>query len=178
MCALLLRLALVCLTVSYPEDYCARKRTCRTIYERIGVCYWTLLPRVYLNWYKAELYSDPATEKSQQAFPMTTSRGVGKIPANSAVLGPVVEEGSQTYRILKCGGLSRAGFRSPGRSQYSGPQVLHLGELHKYLLGTLLISVAGGKGVTSHLRRRLQLFTHRCQTIPSCCNDEAVFHGE
>lgn len=88
MCALLLRLTLICLNVSYSEDYCARKQTCRKIYERIGICYWTLLLRVYFNWYKAKLYSDPATEKSKQAFLMTTSRGVGKIPANPTVLAP------------------------------------------------------------------------------------------
>jgi hypothetical protein len=88
MCVLLLRLTLICLNVSYSEDYCAGNQTCRTICERIGVFYWTLLPRVYFNWYKAKLYSDPATEKFKQAFPMTTSRGVGKIPANPAVLGP------------------------------------------------------------------------------------------
>ena len=129
MCALLLRLTLICLNVSYSEDYCARKQTFRTIYERIGVCYWTLVSLVYFNWYKAKLHSDPAAETFKQAFPMTTSRGVGKIPANPPCWGPVVEEGTQKYRIVKCVGLSRAGLRCPGRSQYSGPLVLHLGEL-------------------------------------------------
>jgi hypothetical protein len=52
----------------------------------IGRCYH-VLPRVYFNWYKAKLYSGPATEKSKQALLMTTTRGVGKVPTNPAVPG-------------------------------------------------------------------------------------------
>jgi hypothetical protein len=55
---------------------------------RICYCYWTLLPHAYFNRYKVKLDSDPAAEKSKQTFPMTTTRGVGKVPANPAVLGP------------------------------------------------------------------------------------------
>lgn len=53
----------------------------------IGRCYH-VLTRVYFYWSKVKLYSDPATEESKQAFLMTTTRGVGKVPTNPAVLGP------------------------------------------------------------------------------------------
>lgn len=46
----------------------------------IGRCYH-VLPPVSFNWYNTKLYSDPA-------FLMTTTRGVSKVLANSAVLGP------------------------------------------------------------------------------------------
>jgi hypothetical protein len=86
MCAVLLSLTLICLNVSYSEDNCTRRKICKGI----CVCYWTLLPHAYFSWHKVKIYSDPAVEKSRQALQMTTTRGVGKVPANPAVLGPHV----------------------------------------------------------------------------------------
>ena len=70
----------------------------------IGRCYH-VLTGVNFSWYSAKLYSDPATKKSKQAFLITITIGLWS-RQTPPCWGPVVEEGSQTYRILKFLGCS------------------------------------------------------------------------